>query len=102
MLRPRKEIEAENEKLKEIIRDLHVPARRYSDGRSTYITSTLNRHVRYLLSIGMQLNWCDGTLFARDGMGRMYDGLTDDEAKQGPPLELWRYSVLTEGYEEGA
>lgn len=35
-----------------------------------------------LIHLGMDLNNCDETLFARDGMGRAYDKLTPEEAAE--------------------
>lgn len=60
----------------EIIRDLHWMARRYADMRSSYAPSLLNRHVKDLLEFGYELR---EPLFARDGMGRSFDGLTDEQ-----------------------
>lgn len=94
-------LERENQILRIIAKDLHWMARRYADGRMTYAANTVNGHARALLAMGVELNPTgDRTIWARDGMGRLYDGLTDDEAAQGAPLEMWRYSVLTEGFEQ--
>lgn len=73
-------LKQENELLRRVARDFHWMARRYADGRMTYATGLFNDHTRLLLSLGVELNNCDGTLFAQDGMGRKYDGLTDEEA----------------------
>ena len=89
----------ENKTLRSIARDLHLPARRYADGRMSYVTSMVNSCVQTLLDLGVELNMSDGTPFARDGMGRKFDGLSDEEASKGERLEMWRYSVLTEGFE---
>lgn len=73
--------------LKVIAKDLHWMARRYADGRSSYATSLFNRHTRKLLRLGVELNQCgEGTIWARDSMGRRFDGLSDDEAAMGSPL----------------
>lgn len=72
-------IEQDLADLKYNAKDLHWMARRYADMRSSYAPGLFNRITRYLLSVGVELNKCDGTLFARDGMGRAYDGLTEDE-----------------------
>lgn len=83
-MRARHEIEAENQALREIAKDLHWLARRYVDGRSSYATSLFNGHVRALLAMGVELNPTgDGTIWARDAMGRAYDHLTDAEAALG-------------------
>lgn len=60
------------------ILDLHWMARRYADGRCSYAPTLLNRRVRDLLAFGYELK---SPLFARDGMGRLYDGLSDDEVQ---------------------
>ena len=59
-------------------------ARRYADHRSSYAPHTYNQRTRTLLTIGVKLNPTgDGTVWARDQMGRAFDGLTVDEAAQG-------------------
>jgi hypothetical protein len=60
--------------LETIIYDLHWMARRYADGRSSYAPGLLNRHVNELLEMGFNFK---KPLYARDGMGRNFDGLTD-------------------------
>ena len=75
------ELERQNAGLREIAADLHWMARRYSDLRHTYAPGMVNDATRYLLRIGVELNACDGTLFARDGGGRAYDGLSEEEAQ---------------------
>lgn len=83
----RKEITAlkhQNETLRLIVRNFHWMARRYADGRSTYATRLFNEHVRTLLSMGVELDPTgDETIWARDGMGRAYDKLSDEEASLG-------------------
>lgn len=70
------------EKLLEIVTDFHWMARRYADGRMSYATSLFNDHTRVLQSMDIELNpTADGVLFAQDGMGRPFDGLTDDQAR---------------------
>lgn len=77
----------ECEALRRIAADFHWMARRYADGRSSYVTGLFNDHTRALLAMGVELNPTgDGTIWARDAMGRAYDGLTDDEAAQGSPM----------------
>lgn len=78
------QLQAENQQLREIVRDFHWQARRYCDGRMTYVTSLFNEHTRSLLALGVDLNDDNGQVFARDGMGRSYDGLTDEEAAPAP------------------
>lgn len=73
-------VEAERERWNADLIDLHWMARRYADGRQSYATSLFNDIARRLIAAGIKLNQCDGTLFARDAMGRGFDGLTDEEA----------------------
>jgi hypothetical protein len=78
--------QAQIAKLIEIATDFHWMARRYCDGRMTYSTSLFNEHTRALLAMGIELNATqDETVWASDGMGRLYDGLSDSEAAQGRP-----------------
>lgn len=58
-------------------------ARRYADGRSTYATSSFNQVVRDVLRLGIKLNGNDGTIWAKDGQGRLYDHLSPREAEDG-------------------
>lgn len=66
-----------------VVVELHSIARRYADGRRSYITSMFNSHTRFLLDLGFPLLKPDGTLWARDTMGRIYDGLSEEEAQLG-------------------
>lgn len=89
--RPRsvRALEAENAVLRKAIEDCWWFARRYADGRMTHAASTYNSHTRALLALGLHLNPTgDGTLWARDGAGRRFDGLSDAEAAEGdrPPV----------------
>ena len=75
---------AENHVLRRAIEDCWWCARRYCDGCRTGICSDYNAHTRALLARGVLLRkGLDGTLWARDPMGRQYDGLTDAEAAEG-------------------
>ena len=58
-------------------------ARRYADHRSSCVGSIFNDHTRTLLKLGVELNTCDDIIWARDGMGRPYDGLSEAEATPG-------------------
>lgn len=81
-----KQLQAENESLREIVVDFHWMARRYADGSRTYATSMFNERTRQILRIGVKLNpSCDQIIWARDGMGRGFDELTDAEATPGTP-----------------
>lgn len=55
---------------------LHWMARRYADGRSSYSPGLFNGITRKLLAAGAELKTPH---FARDGMGRRFDGLTDEQ-----------------------
>tara|TARA_Y100000310_G_C20249089_1_gene608239 strand:+ start:188 stop:442 length:255 start_codon:yes stop_codon:yes gene_type:complete len=66
-----------------ILLDLQWMARRYADGRSSYVTSLYNDHIQYLLEQEIDLaSHSHETLWAKDGMGRLYDGLTDEQASE--------------------
>lgn len=68
----------------QIVTDLHWMARRYADWRCTFAPATVNRITRYLLAQGVELNNCDGTIWARDGMWpRCTAGLSVDEYNMG-------------------
>jgi len=58
-------------------------ARRYCDGRMTYVVKEFNAITRALKAAGVPLESPDGTIWARDGMGRAYDGLSPEEASEG-------------------
>jgi hypothetical protein len=76
----------QNAALKRYCADLHWMARRYVDGRSSYAPSMFNGITRGLLSMGVQLNATgDGIIWARDGMGRGFDKLSEAEATPGTP-----------------
>lgn len=81
----KKQLEDENRILRKICQDLHWMARRYADGRNTYATGLVNYAVRSLLNMGIKLNDTDDIIWARDGGGRRYDGLTDEQATPGTP-----------------
>ena len=76
----------QNDILRQAVVDLHWMARRYADGSRTYATSMFNERTRQLLRIGVKLDpKADYIIWARDGMGRKFDGLTDAEATPGTP-----------------
>jgi len=64
--------------LEEAVIGIHGMARRYADKRTSYITWQFNNITRKLLGIGVELEKQEG-YFARDGMGREFDGLTNEE-----------------------
>lgn len=73
-----------------IAADLHWMARRYVDGRQSCATGLFNEHTRALLALGAKLNpTADGTIWARDAMGRSFDGLSADEAAMGGAVDPW-------------
>lgn len=84
-------LEAENAALRAIATDLHWMARRYADGRSSYATRIFNVYTRAMLRMKMELYPTgDGIIWARDEMGRSYDGLSDEEAISGTPEAMGR------------
>lgn len=69
-----------------IIEDLIWMARRYADGRSTYAPGIVNDATRWMINNKLRVNTCvEGMIWARDGMGRRFDGLTDVQATPGTP-----------------
>lgn len=77
--------------LKKIAGELHWMARRYADGRQSYVTHQFNEMTRMLQSIGVELNeTSDQTVWARDAMGRQFDGLSEKEAARGNPVAEWK------------
>jgi hypothetical protein len=73
-------------RLTAIVIDFHWMARRYANGRNSYVTKLFNDYTKELLKMGFTLNsTVDKTIFAKDSMGRNYDGLTDREATDGTP-----------------
>lgn len=84
----KRELETENHALRQALISLHWMSRRYADGRSTVAPSTHNRAVRLMLDLGLPVNKSDGIIWARDGMGRDYDNLTDEQATEGTPAAL--------------
>ena len=70
-------IDIEVEELENIIKDLHHWARRYCDCRMTSVAYEFNKHTKRLIELGLELDNVDGSIYARDGMGRKFDGLTE-------------------------
>lgn len=79
-----------------IIQHLHWMARRYVDGRQSYATSVFNDCVREAIRLGIELRHPDKTVWAKDAMGRRYDGLSDSEAIDGTPEALGSLGHVTE------
>jgi len=69
--------------LKQKLKFFQALARRYCDGRQTYIVSQFNQETRELLELGIELDTVDGIVWARDGGGRSYDGLSDESCTPG-------------------
>lgn len=81
-----KRLLAENADLRTIVGDLHWMARRYADSRRSYAAPLFNHATRTLLRLGVKLDpTTDGIVWARDGLGRGFDGLSDAEATPGTP-----------------
>jgi hypothetical protein len=74
-----------NRLLKMALRDMHPIARRYADNNPWHLAKIFNNHTKILLELGIKImpNSSDGTIWARDPDGREFDGLTDEQAKQG-------------------
>lgn len=82
-------LEAENAALRKIATDFHWMARRYADGRSTYIARMFNENTRAMLRMGVEVNpTADAIIWVRDEMGRRFDGLSDEEATPGTEAAL--------------
>lgn len=82
-------------RLESIIHNLHWMARRYADGRMSAAVEAFNRATQDALDLGIELRH---PLFARDGMGRRYDGLTDAEvaAAEADMPRAWLISARDE------
>jgi hypothetical protein len=70
-------LRAENAALSTATVEFHWMARRYCDGRMSTVVSSVNGIARDLIEAGIPLH---EPRFARDGMGRSFDGLTEAEA----------------------
>ena len=82
-------LEAENAALRKIATDFHWMARRYADGRSSYVTRMFNENTRAMLRMEVEVNsTADEIIWARDAMGRGFDGLSDEEATPGTPKAM--------------
>ena len=83
-------LKVENEELKRFCVDLQWMAKRYAEGRQTYAPSTVNNITRRLIEMGLPLNPCgEGTVWARDGGGRSFSSLSEEEWNKGEPLSKW-------------
>jgi len=80
------------ERLKQIAVELQWMARRYADMRMTSAVLTCNECTRDLLAMGIKLKvpYGEQIIWARDGDGRRFDGLTEDEATPGTPAAMGR------------
>lgn len=67
-------------KLEDMFSNIHWMARRYADKRSSAAVSTYNDAVSEAKRMGVSLFTGDGSVYARDGMGRNYDHLPAEEA----------------------
>ena len=75
---------ADNAVLRSLAQFFHPLAREYADGRRTYATGMMNDATRALLAMGIELPLGEHrTIWARDGQGRPYDHLTEEEAVMG-------------------
>ena len=83
-----KELELENSTLRDYCKTLQHWARRYCDNRATYVTSWFNEITSGLIKMGIDLEKCDGIIWARDQHGRDYDKLTKAQATEDTPEAL--------------
>lgn len=82
-----------------IVQDFHWMARRYADGRQTYAPSLFNKDVTSLLEMGIKLDAnSDGTIWAKDGGGRDFDRLTDEQLINNSPAAMGDYIPLPRNY----
>lgn len=75
-------------------------ARRYCDGRSTFAPSDYNEIARALIALGLKLSpdpAAGNTIWASDGGGRAFDGLTPDCLKPDSPGSRGEYVPLPPG-----
>ncbi len=82
--------------LQELIDELHLAAYRYVDGRSTYITSYFNELTKKLLHWGFELGrtqQVEGRIFAKDGMGWQYSGVSKEEHETGLPKNFNTFHI---------
>lgn len=79
------------EVLKQKIKFFQSLARRYCDGRQTYIVSQFNEETKHLLEMGIDLDPVDGIVWARDGGGRDFDNLSNEAATPGTIAALGGY-----------
>lgn len=85
----RQAVEEYKASISELIMDLHICARRYCHGRSTYAPARFNYFTARLISEGFELNKCDKTFFAEDGMLGVEQRYKDIDAKYfGTPPEV--------------
>lgn len=76
--------------LERIVVELHWMARRYADGRQSYVSKDFNDYTRELLVLGLKLNpGHEGTIWARDRDGPGASGLTQEEFDLGEPMPKW-------------
>jgi len=77
-------VRQQRDRLQELLASVLPYARRYADGRSSEATGIVNNAVRELQAMGVAVpDLGDGTVFARDAMGREFDHLTPEEAEHG-------------------
>lgn len=92
-------MQRERDDARDMAVNLHWMARRYADGRQSYAVGMFNEITRRLLAAEVRLYQTgDGTVWARDGGGRAYDGLTDAEAATGSEPD-WMHDETQRRYE---
>lgn len=95
----KKELRLENDTLRRLCVDLQWMAKRYAEGRRSYAVSMVNQATRTLLALGIELNPCgEQTVWARDGGGFAYSGLSQEEWDTGEPPDEWYKIIYNEEY----
>ena len=81
-----KQLKTENAVLRTMLTDLQIMAKRYADGRMSMACSTVNSHTQTMLDFGITVNpGAEQIIWALDGSGRIFDGLTEAQVTPGTP-----------------
>lgn len=89
-----KQLKSENEALRHIITEIHYMSQRYADGRRTFAASIHNDATKTCLRLGIDLPSVDGIIWARDGGGRSFDHLSEEQSTPGTPEALGQNRVV--------
>ncbi len=63
-----KQLQQENDTLRSIIANIWWMARRYADGRSTYVPGSFNQSIDLARMLGVKIDSDHGEIYAEDGM----------------------------------